>query len=848
MQGSRYSLEVNPRIPESLNRLPELAGNLIYSWDRDLRRLFRYLDSDLYDDCSGNLKLFLRRVSQARIDQAANDPTFRRTYNQVLSAYDSFHARELPADVQEWLDPDKDLIAYFCFEFGFHESLPIYSGGLGILAGDHCKAAADLAIPLVAIGLMYHQGYFEQRLDSAGGQIELYQNNDLDALPLELVRGDDGQPLRVDVPSSEGPVHLQIWQGRVGRVRLYLLDADLPDNPSHFRAATHRLYGGGEVNRIRQEIVLGIGGVRVLRALGLNPTVWHLNEGHPAFLGLERCRELLATGHDLDTALELLASNTVFTTHTPVPAGHDVFDWDLAAAELGPYVDSVGLELRQVFDLGGNGDPRKLNMTALALRTSRFRNGVSRVHGGVAAEGSAYVWPDVPFAENPLSYVTNGVHLQTFLALEWVNLFDVRFSAWRSNLANADYWKCIDEISNHQFRALRQELKSQLFTRMRQRLLAQHRRNGLAETAIDRVLHLVDTPQRDVLVLGFARRFATYKRATLIFSDRERLARLLNDPDRPVMLVMAGKAHPDDQPGKELIREIYRLSMEPEFIGKVHLLENYDLALGRLLATGVDVWLNTPEFPLEASGTSGMKAAVNGVVNLSVLDGWWAEGFDGTNGWGIRPHDRSWDAGYRQRQESEDLLEILERKVIPLYFDRRDSEGWSAMAKASMRTIIPRFNAERMLRDYLNRLYGPALRHHRQLTEGDGANARTLVQWKRLVEARWNQVGAELREIASAQVQEGSDVTIEVEVRLNGLQADQVCVECLVEPDRAAADPADPKAYTFSVTGVDEGNGSARYRLQFSPPFSGLQHYRVRLYPSHPLLSHRFEMGRMIWL
>jgi starch phosphorylase len=440
------------------------------------------------------------------------------------------------------------------------------------------------------------------------------------------------------------------------------------------------------------------------------------------------------------------------------------------------------------------------------------------------------------------------VHLQTFLALEWVNLFDVRFSAWRSNLANPEYWQCIDEISSHQFRALRQELKSQLFSRMRERLLLQHRRNGLAETTIDKVLHLIDTPQRDVLVLGFARRFATYKRATLIFSDRARLAKLLNDPERPVMLVMAGKAHPDDHPGKELIREIYRLSMEPEFIGKVHLVENYDLALGRLLATGVDVWLNTPEYPLEASGTSGMKAAVNGVVNLSVLDGWWAEGYDGTNGWGIRPHDRSWDVGYRYRQESEDLLEILENKVIPLYFDRQGHEGWIAMAKASMRTIIPRFNAERMVREYLTRLYGPALRHHRRLLEGDGANARTLVHWKRLVEARWNQVSAQVCELAPAQVSQGAAVTIEVEVQLNGLQADHVSVECIVDPDRRTTDHEKRTAYGFVVAGVDEGRGSARYRLQFEPPYSGLQHYRIRVYPCHPLLSHRFETGRMIWL
>jgi glycogen phosphorylase len=848
MPGRRYFLEVRPRIPANLARLPELASSLVYTWDRDLRRLFRYLDGELYDACSGNLKLFLRQISQTRIDEAAEDPTFLRAYHQALSAFDAFRAREMPEELHPYLDPAQDLVAYLCFEFGFHESVPLYSGGLGILAADHCKAAADLAVPLVAIGLMYHQGYFEQRLDSHGGQIEHYVSTELDSLPLEPVLGADGKELRIEVPIQDTTILLRVWRGEVGKVSIYLLDSEFPENPSELRGVTHRLYGGGEAVRIRQEIVLGIGGVRLLRALGLSPTVWHLNEGHPAFQVLERCRELLAEGADLDTALEIVSSNTVFTTHTPVPAGHDVFDWGQVERELGPYVESMGLNLRTIFDLGHNGDPQKLNMTALALRTSAFRNGVSEIHGRVAARGSAYVWPDIPPEESPMMHVTNGVHLQTFLALEWVNLFDVRFTAWRRNVSNPDYWSCLDSLSSHQFRSLRQELKSQLLDNIRRRLLIQHRRNGIGETTIDRILEPISNVQQDVLVLGFARRFATYKRATLIFSDRQRLARLLNDWERPVVLLVAGKAHPEDHPGKELIREVYRQSLEPEFIGKVHLIENHDLALGRLLATGVDVWLNTPEYPLEASGTSGMKAGVNGVVNLSVLDGWWAEAYDGSNGWGIRPHDRSWDYEYRQRQESEDLLEILERKVVPLYFDRRDSDGWAKMAKASMRTIIPQFNAERMLRDYLARLYGPAVRHHRRLLAGAGAGAMELVAWKRLVAERWSEVTARIVREAPEQVSDGETVSVTVEVGLNGLAAEHVCVECLVSPERTERADGGCRAYEFTSLGSEADGDVARYRLELVPPFSGLQHYRVRLYPSHPLLNHRFETGRMLWL
>lgn len=847
MKGSRYSLEVRPRIPDSLNRLPELANNLVYSWDRDLRRLFRYLDTNLYETCAGNLKLFLRRVAQARIDQAARDPTFLRSFNQVLSAYDSFHAREMPADLQALLDPDDDLIAYFCFEFGLHESLPIYSGGLGILAGDHCKAAADLAVPLVAVGLMYHQGYFEQRLDNTGQQHERYQSNDLDALPLVPVVDEYGEERRIEVPLGSAAVHLRLWHGHIGRVNIYLLDSEIDVNPPELRAVTHRLYGGGEVNRIRQEIVLGIGGVRALRALGLNPTVWHLNEGHPAFQALERSRELRAEDVTLATALEVVSSSTVFTTHTPVPAGHDVFDRDLVDAELGPYLSDLGMSLAELFDLGHNGELDRLNMTALAMRTSRFRNGVSRVHGGVAADTSTYVWPEIPADENPLSYVTNGVHLQTFLALEWVNLFDVRFASWRNNVADPDYWRCIDDVSDHQFRSLRLELKAQLLMGVRQRLLAQHRRNGIAETTIDRILEHIDNPQRDALVIGFARRFATYKRATLIFSDPDRLSRLLSDPMRPVLLLMAGKAHPEDTPGKELIREVYQLSMDPRFLGRVHLIENYDLALGRLLASGVDVWLNTPEYPMEASGTSGMKAAINGVVNLSVLDGWWAEGFTGDNGWAIHPHDQHWDPEFRYRQESEELLELLEHQVIPLYFDRRDGDGWPAMAKAAMRTSIPRFNAERMLREYMTDLYAPAKRLSREVSSPGHARAENLVAWKQRVRDAWDQVSARAA-APPAQVPEGDVVRIEVQVELGELEPEHVCVECLVEADSTGAGVTDRMVYSLRP-GTQRTPGEAvLYHLEFKPPFSGLQHFRIRLYPVHPLLGHRFEMGRLLWL
>ena len=849
MTGTRFSLEVRPRVPLNLARLPEVAGNLIYSWDRDLRQLFRYLDNELYDACGCNPTVFLRRVAQSRLDAASEDPGFIEAYTRVTSVYDSYHAKRMPAALRAHLDAEHDLVAYLCLEFGLHESVPLYSGGLGILAGDHCKAASDLALPFVAVGLLYRQGYFEQRLAESGEQVAHYNSTRFEDLPLTLLRDHDGRELRVTAPMGVEDVQLRIWSGRVGHTRLCLLDADLEANSEELRSVTHRLYGGDRTTRIRQEIVLGIGGVRAVRALGLAPTVWHMNEGHAAFQIIERCREHTASGLCFDVALETVAAANVFTTHTPVPAGHDVFDETLVEQHLGGYCERAGIALEQLIALGNDTQNHHLNMTALALRGSRHHNGVSRDHGDVAAAMERYVWPEVPAEENPLTYVTNGVHLPTFLALEWVNLFDIRFRDWRGNLSNESYWACIDDVPDHRFLSVRQELKETLRADVRRRLIDQHRRNGVAEATIERAVALLEDPHRDVLLVGFARRFATYKRATLIFSDADRLARLLGNEERPVVLIMAGKAHPHDEPGQALIRQVYGLAMSKPFLGRVHVVENYDLALARQLVAGVDVWLNTPEHPLEASGTSGMKAAMNGVINLSVLDGWWGEGFDGSNGWAIRPHDKRWDAAYRQHEEAHDLLETLERKVIPAYFDRGHTPHWVAMAKASMKTIIPRFNAERMVRHYVHHLYGPAARQGRRLAEHGARGATDLAAWKTRVRAAWPIVSMRRRDGAAVALEQGQLLHIELSLTLNGLTPADVRVECLVS-ERADDPPDRWRAFTFDLAAGrhNEGDGTFDCELSATPPFSGVQSYRIRMYPHHALLTHPFEMGRMCWV
>jgi starch phosphorylase len=852
MSGTRFSVEVQPTLPERLLRLEELSNDLVYSWDRRVRGLFVRLDKELWEQCGHNPKLFLRRVAQNRLNEAAEDRVFVEDFNRALSAYDTYHQEHTRSIVTPHLDPDRDLVAYFCAEFGLHESLPIYSGGLGILAGDHCKAASDLAIPFVAVGMLYRQGYFNQTIDGQGKQIAHYAPTAFSHLPLQAARDAAGQELHVHVAIAERRVTLKVWEAKAGHIRMFFLDSDVPDNSPMDRSITYQLYGGDIHTRIQQEIVLGIGGVRALRALGLQPSVWHINEGHAAFLTVERIREHVERGMDFDTALEVVAAGTVFTTHTPVPAGHDIFDRHLMETYFGEYVKQLRISLPQFLTLGlSPGNENGFNQTSLALRCSRFHNGVSRIHGEVASRMEGYVWPQIPAEENPISYITNGVHVPTFLAREWMSLFDMRFGGeWRNELGSEDYWARIEEIPNHSFWSLRQSLKTELLEEVHDRASRQHRRSGLSATQIKRITRALSADNNDMLTVGFARRFATYKRATLLFSDPTRLARLLNDPQRPVLLIFAGKAHPHDVPGQQFIKVIHDFSRRPEFEGKIILLEGYDLALGRKLVTGVDVWLNTPEYPLEASGTSGQKAGINGVLNLSVLDGWWGEGYNGENGWAITPHGDEYDPTFRDQEEGNELLDILEKDVIPMYYNRNGHgypEQWVKMSKASMKSLIPRYNAQRMVMDYVSRFYGPANRQQHALCEAEYVPARELAKWKKQIIHAWPQLTARRIESTPTQIMAGETLPLEVAVKLNGLSPQDVTMECLVGSPSEANDFVVHSSHLFHP--VEAGHGDETlYRLDLQPPLSGLQYYKIRIYPSHPMLSHRFEMGCMLWI
>ena len=716
-----------------------------------------------------------------------------------------------------------ELVAYFCAEYAVDERLPIYAGGLGVLAGDHLKTAGDFGLPLVAVGLLYDHGYFTQQIDGEGRQRAVPADFDPGAAGVAPVLDAMRRELRIHIPMAGASVQARLWRMEVGPIPLFLLDTEIEENSADDRRITARLYDSGHDMRLRQEIVLGIGGVRAVRMLGLQPSVWHVNEGHAAFMVLERMRERIAWGHSFGAALETVAAATVFTTHTPVAAGHDVFNYGQMRHFLGTYLGALHVPERRIFELGANSGDR-FNMTALAIRASRHRNAVSRVHRDVAARMESHIWPQVPPEDNPVGYVTNGVHLPTFLAQSWRELMDERVPGWRRRPLSERDTRFIDELDDATLSALRAGLRATMIRSLRDRIGAQHRRNGLDAGRLDSILAGLDAADRGAPVIGFARRFAAYKRANLLLEDAPRLARLLGHAERPALLVYAGKAHPHDQGAQELIRQLYEHSLRAEFAGRLFVVEGYDLGLARLLVQGCDIWLNTPEFPLEASGTSGMKSAANGGVNVSVLDGWWAEGYDGTNGFGLAP---ALDAPAEERRHREALrmFEMLEQQVLPEYYGRDGrppAAEWLRRVRRSVQTALVRYSSARMLDEYRARFYTPAAQLAERIRGRRGKLAVNLARWKKLVRSRWPGVRLEPRN------GEGLRAVVDT----NGIPAESIAVE---------AERADGTRKRLRlVTGDHE---HAEFTLDNEVDGS------VRAlcaHPLHDLLAHPYELGLMI--
>jgi starch phosphorylase len=709
-----------------------------------------------------------------------------------------------------------------------------------------------MRLPFVGVGLLYRQGYFSQTIDTEGNQQAVYTDSEFESLPVTPVRTVEGDDLKVHVELPGRHVACKVWQAQCGHVQLYLLDTDLEENDEHGRNITHQLYGGDRTTRIEQEIVLGIGGVRALEALQVKPTVWHINEGHAAFLVLERMRVLVRQGFDRESALEAVAANTVFTTHTPVPAGHDHFAEDMIWSYFQAFCAELPMSRDEFLSLGRADEAPEFNMTALAVRASRFQNGVSRIHGSVSSRILEKMWPQVDARENSIGYITNGVHVPTFLAQEWAEVFEKHLGFdWTQRLTDASFWQRVDEIPDHVFWSVRQSLKSAMLHLVRFRVSRQHFRNRGSEAHLDRLLKLADPGNPNVLTLGFARRFATYKRATLLFEDLKWLEEILCNEARPVLLLFAGKAHPADQPGQDLIRRVTQIAALPQFEGRILMVEDYDLRLARRLVSGVDVWLNNPIYPLEASGTSGMKAGMNGVLNLSVLDGWWDEGYDGTNGWAIKPVSEGFDEARRSREEAKALYELLQDQVIPMYYRRGDlghSPDWIRMAKRSIATLLPRFSSTRMVGEYLAKFYLAASRQGRRYGENGMETARRIAAWKGHVRKSWNAV--RIRRVDSAQrnILFGESMRFEVAVYLDGLKPDDVVVELLIGRQTEWERLRENRRYRFEWEGIMTEEGEHRFVLQLTPEICGKLEYRVRAYPWHENLTHPFEMGMMRWL
>lgn len=715
METFRAELPNHFSLPRRISRLSELAYNLWWTWSKDAQRLFIKIDRALWERTNHNPIIFLRQVERARLNAVIYDRYFLDFYDGIMESFDSYMEGKNTYCKNDEGSKFGRPIAYFSTEFGLHETLPIYAGGLGVLSGDHIKESSDLGLPLIGVGFFYSRGYFSQKITEDGWQEARNVYLRFEDLPVIPIVDEDGLPLTISVDLPGREVHARLWQIHAGRVSIYMLDSNVEENTPQDRELTSRLYSSDLDLRISQEIILGVGGVRALRTLGYNPEVWHMNEGHSAFLALERSREMVASGWSMDEAVSKIGKTTIFTTHTPVPAGSDEFPLWLIDKYFAPLWDELGLTRDEFIDLARHQMPwgETFSMPVLAFRFSNRRNGVSELHGEVARKMWHYLWPDRKVDDVPISYITNGVHTGTWLARRLRLLLDEYFQPdWMEHLDDPSVWEKINLIPDDELWNVRMHLKRKLVYYMRDRARAEWLKSGVHPVQVIAGGTLLDPY---ALTIGFARRFATYKRANLVLSDFERILRLLNEPNRPVQIIFAGKAHPADEPGKLLIQDVYRKVKLAENGGRLVFLEDYDMNLARYLVQGVDVWLNTPRRPNEASGTSGQKAALNGVLNFSVLDGWWREGYNGSNGWPIGNEVDYEDPALQDQMDAQSLYDTLENEIIPLYYKRQTDDSlpleWIARMKDSMRTLGPQFSMRRMVKEYCEGLYLPAMNH-----------------------------------------------------------------------------------------------------------------------------------------
>ena len=816
------------------DHLLELARNLLWCWKPWYQDFLRNLDPERFDELENPVRV-VRGLSDKKLAELAGNAEFTEQLKKLEQQID----KELKAALKRApAKLKKRQIAYFSAEYGIHTCLPIYSGGLGVLSGDHIKSAHDLGLPFVGVGLMYRQGYFTQRIDGQGRQQHEMHLIDLADLPVQPVFDDKGEPVLVSVELPERDVFLRVWMAVVGNSRLYLLDADCEENRPDDRALTWQLYGGDRDTRMAQEIILGIGGVRMLRRLGIKPDVWHMNEGHSAFLAVERISELLREGFHFTEAVEAVAANTVFTTHTPVPAGNEAFMLPRLHQYFRPYCERNNIKFHQLLELGTLADQngyKVFSLTALAIRLSRFANGVSQLHGEVSRNMWYHLWHQVPIDETPIDHVTNGIHTASWVGKPYRDLFAEQLGEdWEEKLLDQPAWEVLRKVDDRIIWERHLELKQKMVNKLRENVQQRLANSGHP------VKEIVSKIREDSLFICFARRFATYKRAALIFDDLDRLDRILNSIDKPVTLVFAGKAHPADQPGQELIRRIHEVSLMPRFHGRVILLEGYDIRLARYLVQGCDVWLNNPRRPLEASGTSGMKVCPNGNLNFSILDGWWVEGYNERNGWRIGRDFEYGDDRIQDYYDVKSMYTILEKELAPLYYDRDTDgipHGWVAGMKDSIITLTPQFSSSRMVNDYVHQYYIPAIGKGDRAREGEWKSLRAFVEYKRQLGRYWYH----MTDTYLNAHRENDHVHAEAGLYLGLLSPDQVRVQLFIRNGKQIT------TINCALLGEAEDPGVWRYRVEYSGPALLEAEIKMRVLPAHEYLSDEMELGMCYW-
>ena len=844
---------VNPQLPKSIEKLGEISENLWWSWNTEFLKIFKEIDIDLWEQCNKNPVKFLRLVDQEKLERASTDPEILKNYRINVDNFESYMKSRTTWFSKQYPENKDDVIAYFSAEYGLDETLPIYSGGLGILSGDHLKSASDLGIPIVAIGLLYKNGYFNQKINRNGEQVSEYYNIEMDNLPIKPLKDENGEDVIVNIKLQKDKLYIKVWKICVGRVNLYLLDTDIPENKEEYRGITLKLYGGDQEMRIRQEMVLGIGGVKVLQELGINPKVYHMNEGHSSFLVLEAIKQTIKQKQvSFDIAKDIVTAKTVFTTHTPVPAGNDIFPIELVEKYFDGYWKDLGITKEQFLELGmkpRDESKNSFNMGILALKIAGKKNGVSRLHESVSRELFSDVWPDIAPQESPITYVTNGVHTCSWLAPNLKELYNQYLEPyWQDRIYSDETWKRIDKIPDEELWEAHKQRKIKLLKLVRDNVTARLKNNGVH---YEKIREIVSGLNPDALTIGFARRFATYKRAALIFKDLERITQILNDTNRPVQIIFAGKAHPADKEGQDLIKYIHEISLMPQFKGKIFLLENYNINVARHLVSGVDVWLNNPRRPMEASGTSGEKASVNGVVNFSILDGWWAEGYNTKNGWAIGTNEEYYSYEEQDLADSESIYKTLEDKIIPTYYNKNEkglSEAWLKLMKNSIMSTGGKYSTARMVVDYTEKLYMPLC----NLTNKYYSSLENVTEYNKIKQelyANWNDIKITQENNAdNITVDAGNKIKVTCKVALPNIEEDYIQAECYYGKILENGIVEDINIMPMDLVEENNETKTYTYEAKIEMKTGGNYGYTFRVMPKHPMLLDPENLNLVKWI